>query len=181
MYNLRRYEDEVARPGVDLALELRAEAEASPAAAEVDLALDRAVVVRAGDVGRAIPVRTDEIADMQAAGYRLILKEPFGATLQRRETSDWHDQYAYSLEPVLAADIQLGNHYTSTSPDVHFTQRRITTLAHPRGRSDLLNMELTLTRDGQKESRTLSGGGEYMAALREHFGIELDADFADFK
>ena len=135
----------------------------------------------AGTLGRAIPMEPDKIEVIQDASYRIILKEPFGATLQRRETGDWHDQYTFSLEPVLPADIQLGNHYTSTSPEVHFTQRRITMLAHPQGRSDLLNMELTLTRDGQKETRTLSDGAEYLAALREHFGIELDADFADFK
>ena len=135
----------------------------------------------AGTLGRAIPMEPDNIEVMQDASYRIILKEPFGATLQRRETGDWHDQYAFSLERVLPADIQLGNHYTSTSPDVHFTQRRITMLAHPRGRSELLNMELSFLRDGQKETRTLSDGGEYLAALREHFGIELDTDFADFK
>lgn len=135
----------------------------------------------AGTIGRAIPMEMDNIEVISGAGYRITLKEPFGATLQRRETGDWYDQYSFSLERVLPADIQLSNHYTSTSPDVHFTQRRITMLANPKGRTDLMDMELTILRDGEKESRRLSGGAEYMAALKEHFGIELDAGFDQFK
>lgn len=135
----------------------------------------------AGTLGRAIPMEPDNIEVIHGAGYRIILKEPFGATLQRRETGDWYDQYSFSLERVLPADIEMSNYYTSTSPEVHFTRRRITMLAHPRGRTDLTDMELILTRGGQKETRTLSGGVEYTAALKEHFAIELDAGFDEFK
>lgn len=134
-----------------------------------------------GTLGRPIPMEMDNIEVIDGASYRITLKEPLGATLQRREVGDWYDQYAFSLEQVLPVDIQMGNHYTSTSPDVHFTRHRFIRLTHPLGRTDLVEMELSLVRDGEKETRTLSGGEEYLAALKEHFGVDLDADISDFR
>ena len=53
-------------------------------------------------------------------------------------------------------------------------------LPKPWGRITLSDMELNIYQDGQSVSRILPPGPEYMAAIAEHFGIKLNAEYADF-
>ena len=83
--------------------------------------------------------------------------------------------------PVIASDIALGNHYTSTSPASHFTRNRVASLPQPRGRVSLLDFTITEIEDGNKGSRGIEAGPPYLDALMEYFGIRLDADYKDLR
>jgi N-hydroxyarylamine O-acetyltransferase len=60
--------------------------------------------------------------------------------------------------------------YHQTSPDSHFTQKRICSLATADGRITLSDMRLIVTRGEERTERDLADDAEYERALREYFG-----------
>ena len=79
--------------------------------------------------------------------------------------------YYYTIAHVYA-DYADRCHFHQTSPDSHFTQNRICSLATPDGRVTLSGMKLITTRGGEQEERELDES-EYAEALRDLFGIEV--------
>jgi N-hydroxyarylamine O-acetyltransferase len=63
--------------------------------------------------------------------------------------------------------------YHQTSPESHFTQKRICSRATKDGRITLSDMRLIETSDGQRRERTLANQNEYAVSLREQFGIVM--------
>jgi N-hydroxyarylamine O-acetyltransferase len=91
--------------------------------------------------------------------------------LQRGGDAGWEPQYRFTLQPHDLADFTARCHYQQTSPESHFTQNRICSLATPTGRITISNMRLITTRHGERTEQVLSSQEEYKAALAEHFGI----------
>ena len=90
------------------------------------------------------------------------------------------DLYAFDEgEVTLDIDIEMANHFTSTWPESIFRLQRMCALHTSRGRATLTDMELTVYQDGESASRTLPPGPQYIAAIREYFGINLDARYED--
>jgi N-hydroxyarylamine O-acetyltransferase len=115
-------------------------------------------------------------------GERFRLREDaqLGMVLQKESHDSFLDLYSFDEnELTLALDIEMGNHYTSTSPASVFRLRRMCSLPQPWGRTTLADMELTIYREGQSTRLSLPPGPEYMAALTSHFGIEIDATYEE--
>ena len=95
--------------------------------------------------------------------------------LQRRGDSEgtWTPQYRFSLEPHLLSEYEDMCSYQQTSPESHFTQNRICSLATPTGRITVTNDKLIITTDGIREERTISDETEFNTLLAQHFGIYL--------
>jgi N-hydroxyarylamine O-acetyltransferase len=113
---------------------------------------------RGGQVEGDLAYRVEETGD-----GRLILA-------RRAEGGLWKPQYRFGLEPHVFADYAEMCHFHQTSPQSHFTQNRICSLATPDGRLTLSGMKLITTRGGGREERELDER-EYAEALREIFGI----------
>ena len=95
--------------------------------------------------------------------------------LQRRGDSEgtWTPQYRFSLEPHLLSEYEDMCSYQQTSPESHFTQNRICSLATPTGRITVTNDKLIITTDGIREERTIPDETEFKTLLAQHFGIYL--------
>jgi N-hydroxyarylamine O-acetyltransferase len=65
--------------------------------------------------------------------------------------------------------------YHQTSPESHFTRKRICSRATPDGRVTLSDMRLIDTRGGARTERLLADDVEYAAVLRDLFGMEPPA------
>lgn len=104
--------------------------------------------------------------------YYLSQVEPWGWLLQTLENGQWKDSYSFTLGHVTDADIELGNHYTATSPRTHFTQVCVAGLPTPSGRVSVRDAELTEIVDDDKSTRTLTRE-EYLDTLDRLFGIQL--------
>ena len=127
-----------------------------------------------------IPMEPDRINEQFGERFRLREDAGLGLVLQKETQGSFLDLYSFDeKELTLPPDIETGNHYTSTSPASIFRTRRMCCLPHPVGRTTLADMELTMYRDGQSTVHTLPPGPKYMAALAEHFGIEVDAKYED--
>ncbi|EOA8955599.1 arylamine N-acetyltransferase [Vibrio harveyi] len=116
--------------------------------------------------------------------FRLIEHELVGYMLQVQSYDDpeqWIDLYSLDFEHVFDGDIVCGNHYTSTSPNSHFTSSRVAALATDSGIITLFNHSLKYRANGEVVEIELEAGETYLSALKTHFGIALDADYSSLK
>ena len=127
------------------------------------------------------PMMTERICEQYGERYRLRRDSMCGMVLQKAGKDSFADLYAFNPDEwTLDIDIEMANHFTSTWPESMFRLHRMCALRKSWGRITLSDMELTIHRDGQSISRTLSPGHQYMTAIAEHFGIRLDSNYEDF-
>jgi N-hydroxyarylamine O-acetyltransferase len=93
--------------------------------------------------------------------------------VQRRGEAEWEPQYRFTLRRRRMAEFVERCYYQQTSPESHFTQRRICSLALPDGRITLSDLRLITTRSGARDVRNLSSEDEYLKVLAERFGVLL--------
>jgi len=119
------------------------------------------------------PLLLDERAE-QVQGVRAYRIDEDGDRLvlmQRGQAGGWEAQYRFGLQPHGYADFAGMCHYHQTSPESHFTRRRVCSLLTGEGRVTIGQMRLIITRGNKREERELASEEEYAGALREHFGI----------
>jgi N-hydroxyarylamine O-acetyltransferase len=123
-----------------------------------------------------LPLIADQVFEQYGERYRLIRNPKYGMILQREiEDKSYINLYCFQVDDLtLDADIEMANHFTSTWPQSIFRLHRMCSLRKPWGRVTLLDTELTFYRDGQSIKNILPEGPPYLAALSEHFGINLD-------
>ncbi len=124
---------------------------------------------------------TDQVQDNRA--YRLL---PCGAQMvlmQRDDNFEWNPQYRFTLNACAYEDFAEMCRFHQTSPQSHFTQRRICSLATETGRITLSDMHFIRTTEKVgREERTISSREEYSKILRDQFGIVMaDFDPSKFK
>jgi N-hydroxyarylamine O-acetyltransferase len=93
--------------------------------------------------------------------------------LQQFSDAQWVSLYRFTLQPHTLTDFTERCHYHQTSPESHFTQKRICSRALPMGRISLSELRLITTIHNKREEYLLTGQDEYFAALAEHFSIVL--------
>jgi N-hydroxyarylamine O-acetyltransferase len=119
------------------------------------------------------PLLLDEEGEQEQAGraYRLLKDGDHLILAQRDSEGVWEHQYRFTLRPHVYADYAGMCLYHQTSPQSHFTQKPVCTLATPRGRVTLSGMRLITTEEGRRQERMLIDDAEYAATLRQYFGI----------
>ncbi len=128
-----------------------------------------------------LPLDTERTETGADWAFRLREQDPWGVMMQSQENGEWKDSYSFDLSHVTAADIALGNHFTSTSSTTHFVNNRIASLPLVAGRVSLLDDTLTRIAGGEKTTRQIAPGPAYLAELAKTFGIVLDAEFGDLR
>jgi N-hydroxyarylamine O-acetyltransferase len=93
--------------------------------------------------------------------------------LEAHADDAWKQQYEFTLHPRELSEFAGMCHYHQTSPDSHFTRKRICSLATPEGRITLTGDKLIETRNGVREEWVLQGDEEWRAVLRDRFGVSL--------
>lgn len=119
------------------------------------------------------PLLLDEAGEQVREGrsYRIARSADY-LLLERREDDSWRPQYRFTLHPYELADFAEMCLYHQTSPESHFTRKRVCTLATTYGRITLSEDRLITTRGGDRHEQQLAGEDQYFNALREHFGVE---------
>jgi N-hydroxyarylamine O-acetyltransferase len=97
-------------------------------------------------------------------GYLVVL---------RRVGDEWEPKYRFTLEPHEFDDYEEMCRYHQTSPQSHFTQNRICSLATREGRITLSGMRFIVSSQDGRQERTLGSPQEYEQVLREQFGITM--------
>jgi len=123
--------------------------------------------------GFRLPLRLNETAPQEQDGYayRIIGEGGYRVLQGRAAEGAWKPQYRFTPQPHVLSDYGECCLYHQTSPQSHFTQNRICTLATPDGRITLSGMRLIITSGAEKTERTLADAAEYAAVLRDLFGV----------
>lgn len=121
------------------------------------------------------PLRLDDPRDQLQArvAYRVRSAGADWTLFQQLPGEDWSPQYQFTLQPRQLIEFAGMCRYHQTSPESHFTQKRVCSRATPTGRVTLSDTRLIVTTDGQRQERELRDEHEYARALREHFDIDL--------
>ena len=127
-------------------------------------------VEQGGGDGYIYRVRVGQNRDHAPEG-----RDQFPCWLVERCESDsdaqWEPVYRFTLRPHVLTDFAERCLYHQTSPDSHFTQKRICSLALPDGRISLSDLRLITTPYGKREERLLASEDEYRTVLAERFGV----------
>ncbi len=108
---------------------------------------------------------------------RRIVNEDGRFFHQMNSEGRWMDVYEFTGEEMPEIDREVGNWWTSTSPNAKFAKNLMASRALPNGeRMGLLNDTLTRRRGGVVlESRTISSAEELLEVLRHEFGLDFPA------
>ena len=122
------------------------------------------------------PLRLEaDVEQLDPAGTFCLVHDGSRSYVQKAGSdARWVPQYSFSLQPRRLEEFAGMCHYHQTSPESSFTRKRLCTRATPDGRITLSDMKLVITRNGNKEERTLCSEEEWRAALRQHFDVVLE-------
>ncbi|HEY7785562.1 MAG TPA: arylamine N-acetyltransferase [Pyrinomonadaceae bacterium] len=120
------------------------------------------------------PLLLDELGDQLQGerAYRIVSDNDHLKLLQRNFEGDWQAQYQFTLRGFNFSDYAGMCHFHQTSPQSHFTRKRVCTIATRQGRITLSDMRLITTlASGERHEREVRDNEEYSTLLKEHFGI----------
>jgi N-hydroxyarylamine O-acetyltransferase len=86
---------------------------------------------------------------------------------------DYRAQYQFSLIPRQLSEFAPMCHFHQTSPESHFTQNRICSMATEDGRVTLSEMRLITRKNWKKSEEVLQSDEQWRNALKQHFGVVL--------
>jgi N-hydroxyarylamine O-acetyltransferase len=120
------------------------------------------------------PLRLEPAVEQQQIGRIYRLTDAEGAfRLEVRNGDEWKKEYSFTLQPRHLPDFAAMCHYQQTSPESHFTRKRICSRATPEGRITLSDETLIETRGSVRNEQVLSCEQEWQAKLKDLFGVTL--------
>jgi N-hydroxyarylamine O-acetyltransferase len=90
------------------------------------------------------------------------------------EDGAWEIQYRFFFEAHELGDYEAACHYMQTSPNTHFTQKRVCSKATTDGRVSLSDLRLIERVGGVRTENMLADEDEFEAILWERFGVNLE-------
>lgn len=132
-----------------------------------------------GAGGPRVPLLLEDGWRHDAPHWSFALEErpPWGTLLRSRGDGEWKDSYSFDLAHVCPADIEVGNHFTSTSPHTHFTRNRVVSRPTADGRLSLLDFVVTEVAGDVTTKAGVEPGEPYLELLRDRFGLELGVPY----
>ena len=129
-----------------------------------------------GDTFRKPIALPDGITDDISGKYRV---QPFGSTpdtyiLQKEENNIWQHVYCFTAHVRVISDFNEMCTFHQTSPESHFTQGIICTMATKSGRISLSDDFFTITDGSAKKKTKVDSHKDFKNKLRDHFGIQLN-------
>jgi len=95
-------------------------------------------------------------------------------SVERQQSNDsWKTEYLFTLTPRHLEEFADMCHYHQTSPESHFTQKRLCTRATSTGRVTLSDMKLIFTENGTRREGMLASEDEWQQALKQYFGVNI--------
>lgn len=108
--------------------------------------------------------------------HRLRRDAEFGWMLERHFAGQCRNQYSFTDDPALAADIAMSNHWTATSPQSRFIRNVLVSQVTPDGLKSITNDQFSLQRGAEVVRSHIAGPQAMQTLLAEQFGILLSRD-----
>jgi N-hydroxyarylamine O-acetyltransferase len=136
------------------------------------------VDVAAGRQSTARPLRLEldvqQFLPESGATYRFTQEGDYLRLSTLPQEGEWTHVYSFTEIPRHYDDFVERCIYHQTSPDSHFTQAILCSLATPEGRITISGDRLITTVNGNRDEREIRDNTELHELLRTHFGINLD-------
>lgn len=124
------------------------------------------------------PLRLD-VREVQPQGERCyrILDDKAELVLESKgREGEWTPQYRFGTTAYHLADFAEMCRYHQSSPESHFTENTVCTMATPGGRVTISGMRFITTTGGERIERELPDKPNYSTTLREQFNIVIDKE-----
>src|SRR5215211_987741 len=135
--------------------------------------------VAAGRQSTARPLRLEldvqQFLPEAGVTYRFTQEGDYIRLSSLTPDGQWSHVYSFTEIPRQYADFVDRCTYHQTSPDSHFTQAILCSLATPEGRITIAGDRFITTINGDRQEREIRDEAELRELLRAHFGIDLDA------
>lgn len=92
---------------------------------------------------------------------------------------EWCAEYLFETVPRQLQDFAAMNEFKQTSPETHFTQKTICSIATTEGRKSMSDNQFIVTTNGDRLSAPIETQEEWNSLLFEHFGMALDNPTTD--
>ncbi|ASK64375.1 arylamine N-acetyltransferase [Virgibacillus phasianinus] len=146
--------------------------EGSHACLIVELDQPYLVDVGFGDSARFPLPLTGEARKDISGTYRLMKVQDGIYDLQRQNKNEWDTLYRLDTKGKKLAEFEDACQFNQTSPESHFTQKKIVSIATSNGRVTLSGNSLILTHNGERQ-KTKVEAGEEPTVLKKYFDIKL--------
>ena len=120
-----------------------------------------------------IPLSSGFKSEQDGQTLRLVDDDTFGMMMQCQSAKGWLDLYSFDLGHVTPADVEMGNHYTSTHEKSIFTSMPMVTKPTMGGRVTLRQDNLRIEGGKTVVDKKITKLRDYHAALGKHFGLEF--------
>ncbi len=138
----------------------------------VDLGESYLVDVGFGDTFRKpISMPDGDLEDV--SGRYQINSDKDQFVLQKLQSDDWQPLYSFTTQPKVISDFEEMCSFNQTSPESHFTQQIICTIATQTGRVSLSDDYMTVTDGGTKRKIKVKSSEDFRLKLQNYFGIQL--------
>jgi N-hydroxyarylamine O-acetyltransferase len=108
--------------------------------------------------------------------HRLRTDTEHGWMLDQWRDNEWQPQYSFTLDRVMNSDLDMSNHWTSTSPKSRFVQNQIASIILPQGVFSLLGKSAAHIQGGVTKLHEIFDADTMKSILIENFGITLSRD-----
>jgi len=106
--------------------------------------------------------------------FKIEHDETTGYYWYLNDGDEWEIQYRFFFEAHELGDYEAACHYMQTSPNTHFTQKRVCSKATTEGRVSLSDLRLIERVGGVRTENMLADEVELEAILWERFGVNLE-------
>lgn len=121
-----------------------------------------------------LPLRAGTLFAQECGTYRLQQVSGSWTLEEQNDAGDWQGAYTFTAQPRALAEFTAMCAYQQTSPQSHFTQKRVCSRATPDGRITLSDRRLIINQGGRREERILLSEAEVTAVLARDFGVVVD-------
>jgi len=120
-----------------------------------------------------LPLAPGRVTGERTGAYRLDASGDTLCLVRCGSDGVWRPQYAFTLQAHGIGDFHDRCVFQQHSPDSHFRQHAIATIATADGRTTISDGRLITTRGTVKEERPIAGANALGSLLTRHFGIVL--------
>jgi len=121
-----------------------------------------------GGMAPRVPIRIGG-----SAGNHRIAREGTDGALEIKQGDEWKRLWISTFERDNPIDFVMANHFTATHPLSPFTQRIMARAFTPDGQVTIANRDVTITKNGEAQTRPLADRAELRAVVREYWGFDL--------
>lgn len=93
--------------------------------------------------------------------------------VQKQIPGGWKNEYLFSLIPINISEFSEKCYYHQTSPDSHFTRKKLCSIPTQNGRITLTDKSLKITNNESIEEIDINNEEQFYKMLKGHFEIEF--------